>query len=160
MDRARVPEPVDIREGIESTVALLRDKASSKGAAITLSLEPDLPTIDAYASELIEVWSNLIDNALDAIPSGGKVEVIATRDIRGAAVSIIDNGPGIPASLRDRIYDPFFTTKKPGAGTGLGLNIARRLVQNHNGQIDLASRPGRTEFTVRIPCSPDSAQKS
>jgi signal transduction histidine kinase len=101
--------------------------------------------------ELNQVWANLIDNALDAAPESGSVEVQATRESRGVAVKIIDNGSGIPAEVRERIFDPIFTTKQMGQGTGLGLDIVRRLVRHNNGEISVESRPGRTEFCVLLP---------
>jgi len=97
------------------------------------------------------VWANLIDNAIDAAPESGRVEVTATRQRDAVVVSVVDNGPGVPAELGERIFEPFFTTKEMGQGTGLGLDIARRLVRQHDGQIEVDSRPGRTEFRVTLP---------
>jgi signal transduction histidine kinase len=105
----------------------------------------------AYGGELNQVWLNLIDNALDAVAPGGRVEVSADRKGAKLAVRIADNGPGIPNAVLPRIFDPFFTTKPVGQGTGLGLDIVRRLVNRHNGEIDVESRPGHTVFTVSLP---------
>jgi signal transduction histidine kinase len=97
------------------------------------------------------VWGNLIDNALDAVDHGGRIDVLAIRENGTVVVRIRDDGPGIPAELCDRIFDPFFTTKPLGYGTGLGLDIARRLALHNEGMIDFESHPGRTEFRVRLP---------
>jgi signal transduction histidine kinase len=94
---------------------------------------------------------NLIDNALDAVAVGGRVEVTASRAAGRVVVRIVDDGPGIPAAIQGRIFDPFFTTKGVGKGAGLGLDIVRRLVQQHEGEIEVESRPGRTEFRVSLP---------
>ena len=153
MDRATVPEPVDIGRGLKNTLAVLGSKAKAKSVAISVSLEEDLPAVHGFGGELNQVWSNLIDNALDAVDKGGKIEVAARSERNHVAISIMDNGPGIPKELRDRIFDPFFTTKPVGKGTGLGLDIVRRLIQRHNGQIELESTPGRTEFRVTLPIS-------
>jgi signal transduction histidine kinase len=153
MDRASVPEPVDLVRGLANTLAVLSSKAKSKSVGVTLNLEKDLPAVHGFGSELNQIWSNLIDNALDAVDEGGQVEIIAKKEKNHVMVLVIDNGHGVPTEARDRIFDPFFTTKPVGQGTGLGLDIVRRLVQRHNGQIELGSRPGRTEFRVMLPMS-------
>jgi signal transduction histidine kinase len=151
MDRAAVPEPVDVVQGLTNTLVVLRAKAKSKSAGLRLNAAEDLPSIKGFGGELNQIWSNLIENALDAVGEGGSVELSANRERDSVVVSVTDNGPGIPEAIRDRIFDPFFTTKPVGKGTGLGLDIVRRLVQRHNGQIELTSRPGRTEFRVTLP---------
>jgi signal transduction histidine kinase len=153
MDRASVPEPVDLGRGLLNTLAVLGSKAKGKSVGVTLNIEKDLPAVHGFGGELNQVWSNLIDNALDAVVEGGHIEINASRERDGVVVRVIDNGPGVPAEVRDRIFDPFFTTKPVGKGTGLGLDIVRRLIQRHNGQIELDSRPGRTEFRVTLPMS-------
>jgi signal transduction histidine kinase len=153
MDRASVPEPVDVGRGLANTITVLGSKAKGKSVGVSLSLEKDLPTVHGFGGELNQVWSNLIDNALDAVIEGGQIEIIARRERDHVTVCVIDNGHGIPVEVRERIFDPFFTTKPVGKGTGLGLDIVRRLVQRHNGQIELESRPGRTEFRVTLPMS-------
>ena len=153
MDRAAVPEPVNIVRGLTNTLAVLASKAKGKAVGVSVNLEKDLPAVHGFGGELNQVWSNLIDNALDAVDKGGQVEINARRERDRVAVRVIDNGPGIPDEIRDRIFDPFFTTKPVGQGTGLGLDIVRRLVQRHNGQIELESKPGRTEFCVTLPIS-------
>ena len=151
MDQAMVAEPVDLTQGLGNTVAVLRSKARSKSAAVVVDVEPDLPRVRGFAGELNQIWSNLIDNALDAIPVSGRVEVLVNRDHQRVVVRIIDNGAGIPEKIRERIFDPFFTTKPMGAGTGLGLDIVRRLVRHNDGEIDVETQPGRTEFRVVLP---------
>ena len=150
MDQATAAEPVDLVQSLGNTVAVLRSKARSKSAAIAVEVEPNLPRVQGFAGELNQIWVNLIDNALDAIPKGGRVEVLAGRDGTRVLVRIVDNGAGIPGEIRDRIFDPFFTTKPIGLGTGLGLDIVRRLVRHNDGEIGVESRPGRTEFRVLL----------
>ena len=153
MDRAPVAEPVDIRRGLDDTIALLEGKAGEKSAAITLAVPPDLPLVHGVGGELNQIWMNLIDNALDAAPDHGRVEVTAKRQGTYVLVCVVDDGPGIPANILEKIFDPFFTTKPVGEGTGLGLDIVRRIVNSHNGEIDVESCPGRTEFRVKMPLS-------
>ena len=104
-----------------------------------------------FAGELNQIWANLIDNALDAVPESGRVEVTANRERQRVVVRVVDNGPGIPAEIRERMFEPFFTTKPVGKGTGLGLDIVRRLVSHNDAEIEVESRPGRTEFRVSLP---------
>ena len=151
MDRASVPEPVDIGRGLANTLTVLRAKAKSKAVGMVVNVDDALPAVRGFGGELNQVWANLIDNALDAVGQGGHVELKASREGDSVVVRVIDNGAGISADIRDRIFDPFFTTKPVGEGTGLGLDIVRRLVQRHNGQIELDSNPGRTEFRVTLP---------
>ena len=107
-----------------------------------------LPDVRGIGGELNQVWLNLIDNALDAIPEGGHVDIAASQELDRVVVTIADDGPGIPPDVLPRIFDPFFTTKPPGQGTGLGLDIGRRLLRRYHGDIAVESRPGRTEFRV------------
>jgi signal transduction histidine kinase len=151
MDQANVAEPVDLGRGLGDTVAVLRSKAREKLVGVTLELEAELPKVRGFAAELNQVWGNLIDNALDAVAHGGRMEVLAARDNQWVVVRIVDDGPGIPNEIRGRIFDPFFTTKPQGQGIGLGLDIVRRLVKHNDGAIEFESRPGRTEFRVRLP---------
>lgn len=151
MDQAMVAEPVDLGVGLGNTVAVLKAKARQKQASVTVNLEDGLPRVRGFAGELNQIWGNLIDNALDAVPDGGSVEVSAKRDGERVLVRVVDNGPGIPEAVRGRIFDPFFTTKPMGQGTGLGLDIVRRLVRHNDGTIEVDSQPGRTEFRVVLP---------
>ncbi len=165
LDRAPVQE-IDLTTGIENTLVILRSKWKH-GVTIRRSYAPDLPTIEAYGSELNQVWTNLIDNAIDAMGGVGELTIAVepAPGGEGVVVEICDTGPGIPASIRERIFDPFYTTKEVGAGTGLGLHISRSIVERHGGDLELAgSEPGRTCFRVtlarRPPTIPDGAAAS
>ena len=151
MDQATVAEPVDLIQGLSNTVAVLKSKARAKSVTVTVDVEAGLPRVRGFAGELNQIWANLIDNALDAVPDSGRVEVLASREGRRVMVRVVDNGSGIPAQIRERIFDPFFSTKPVGQGTGLGLDIARRLVRHNEGEISVESQPGRTEFRVVLP---------
>jgi signal transduction histidine kinase len=153
MDRASSPEPVDLRQGLTDTSAILAHKARTKSASLTVDAPADLARPLGIGGELNQVWMNLIDNALDAVPHGGHVTVSARTEGPSVIVRVIDDGPGIPDDLKRRVFDPFFTTKAVGQGTGMGLDIARRLVESNNGRIELDSRPGNTEFRVALPIS-------
>jgi len=152
MDQATVPEPVDVEKGIDDTVTMLRSKARHKSASITVDVEPDLPRARGFAGELNQIWLNLIDNALDAIEDSGHVDVRATHERQLVVVRVIDNGRGIPDHIRNRLFEPFATSKPIGQGTGMGLEIAWRLVRHNDGDIRVVeSGPGRTEFRVEVP---------
>jgi signal transduction histidine kinase len=151
MDQAMVAEPVDLSPSLGNTVAVLKSKARGKSIAVAIELESGLPRVRGFAGELNQIWGNLIDNALDALPDGGRLEVLAGREGPSVVVRIVDNGPGIPVAIRERIFEPFFTTKGVGKGTGLGLDIVRRLVRHNDGKIEVESQPGRTEFSVTLP---------
>jgi len=150
MDHAPAAEPVDIRRGIADTLTMLNSKSRAKGIKIGVEIADDVPRVFAVGAELNQVWMNLIDNAIDAVGKSGHVTVAAERDRTGVLVRVIDDGPGVPPEIQGRIFDPFFTTKGVGEGTGLGLDIVRRLLQRHEGDISLDSRPGHTEFQVRL----------
>ena len=151
MDHARAPEPVDIGKGLADTLALLAAKARGKAVSLSNEVPADLPRARGVGGELNQVWANLVDNALDAVPEGGRVVVSARAEGPQVIVRVTDNGPGIPAEVKNRIFDPFFTTKPVGQGTGLGLDIVRRLLDQNNATIDVESAPGRTEFRVALP---------
>lgn len=151
MDRAPTAEPVDIRQGIADTLTMLGAKMRAKSVRVSVEVTNDLPRAHAVGAELNQVWMNLLDNAIDAVAVGGHVTISASRELDRVSVRIIDDGPGIPPEIRGRIFDPFFTTKGVGKGTGLGLDIVRRLLQRHAGEIAVESVPGRTEFQVRLP---------
>jgi signal transduction histidine kinase len=150
-DQPAVPEPVDIARGLSDTVAILGAKARARSVGVKLDMAPALPQVQGYGGELNQVWLNLIDNAIDAAPSSGQVEVTARHEGDSVVVRVADNGPGIPQELRDDLFDPFFTTKPVGQGQGLGLSTARALIEHHKGAIDFQSHPGRTEFAVTLP---------
>lgn len=151
MDQANVAEAVDLGPGLADTVAVLKAKACEKSVTVALEVEAELPKVRGFVGELNQIWGNMIDNALDAVESGGRVEVFVAREDPYVVVRITDDGPGIAEEVCNRIFDPFFTTKPLGHGTGLGLDIVRRLVRHNDGSIDFESRPGRTEFRVRLP---------
>jgi signal transduction histidine kinase len=151
-DRMREMADVDIREGIESTLALYDGRARGKGVRIERVLDA-VPRIRAYPGDLNQVWANLLENAIDAVPARTGVVTVRTGVEGGSVIGEIrDNGPGIPPELQERVFEPFFTTKDVGAGSGLGLDIARRVVVDlHGGELCLASTPGDTRFTVGLP---------
>jgi signal transduction histidine kinase len=151
VDVGRAPQAVNVADGLRQTLAVLRGKAREKSVGTSVVVEDGLPPVRGVAAELNQIWSNLIDNALDAVPESGSVEVLAGREGTSVIVRVIDNGSGIPEDVRGHIFDPFFTTKDVGKGTGLGLDIVRRLVARHDGDIRVESRPGRTEFSVVLP---------
>jgi signal transduction histidine kinase len=150
MDRAATREAIDIRRSLTDTLAVLGAKTRAKSVVVELTLPADLPPVHASGAELNQVWANIIDNALDAVASAGRVEVTASRQLERVVVCIADDGPGIAPEIQGRIFDPFFTTKPVGQGTGLGLDIVRRLLQRSDGEIEVESRPGRTEFRVSL----------
>jgi len=151
MDHAPTPEPVDIRRGIADTLSMLGAKTRAKSVTVSLDLPDELPRAHGVGVELNQVWMNLIENALDAVPPGGHVSVTAARELDKVVVRVVDDGPGIPPEIAERIFEPFFTTKGVGKGTGLGLDTVRRLLQRHDGGVAVESVPGRTEFQVRLP---------
>lgn len=151
VDGTDAPQAVNIGQGLSQTLAVLSGKARDKAIRLTLDIPANLPPAHGLPAELNQVWSNLIDNALDAVPHGGTVAVSAARHDGFVVVRVVDNGVGIAPEIRERIFDPFFTTKDVGKGTGLGLDIVRRLVERHDGDIEVSSEPGRTEFCVSLP---------
>jgi len=151
MDRATISGPTEVVQGITDTVAVLSSKAKAKSAMVKIDIADNLPMVRTFGGELNQVWSNLVENALDAIQQGGEVVVSARCENNNVVVRVVDNGPGIPPDIETKIFDPFFTTKAVGEGTGLGLDISRRIVRTHDGAIEVDSRPGRTEFRVILP---------
>jgi signal transduction histidine kinase len=150
LDQAPI-QTVNLHEGLDNTLIILRSKLAS-GVTVRREYATDLPLIEAYGSELNQVWTNLIDNAIDAMNGQGEITLRTRHDGQWAIVEIEDNGPGILPEIQPNIFDPFFTTKPPGQGTGLGLNISHNIiVQKHKGRIDVYSRPGQTRFEVRLP---------
>jgi signal transduction histidine kinase len=154
MDQATAPKPVDVGRGLADTITVLHSKARRKSIELALDVPSGLPSVIGLGGELNQVWSNLIDNALDAAPERGHVRVSAALEGGVLVVRVVDDGDGIPDAVRDRLFEPFFTTKQVGEGTGLGLDIAKRLVGRHEGQIEVDSRRGRTEFRVTLPLQP------
>jgi signal transduction histidine kinase len=151
MGQAAVAEPVNVGRGLADTSRLMASKLRDKNVKLRMEIPPDLPHARAFGSELNQIWMNLLENALDAVPYGGEITVTAHQDFDSISVRVIDNGHGIPDDIKSRIFDPFFTTKPVGAGTGMGLDIVRRLVFNQKGDIEVESEPGRTVFRVVLP---------
>ncbi|RRA99872.1 sensor histidine kinase [Larkinella rosea] len=151
MDRGTGRECIHIREGIDSTLVLLKHKLKEKNIQVDVQIPDDLPQLEAFPSELNQVWTNLIDNAVDAMSEGGHLQITGEVDHEFELIRVIDNGSGIPGDQIDHIFEPFFTTKAVGKGTGLGLDIAQGIIRHHNGRIYVTSEPGRTEFKVCIP---------
>lgn len=149
----QMPEQeVDIHAGIENTLVMLRYRLKH-GIEVVREYDRTLPPVCARGSELNQVWTNLISNAIDAMKQSGKLRIRTARAGNCAMVDVIDNGPGIPAELQPRIFEPFFTTKPVGEGTGLGLDAVYRIVNKHHGDVHFESRLGETRFTVQIPFS-------
>jgi len=152
MDSGQAKGPTDLHRDLDSTLTMLNHKVRAKNVQVTRDYAAGLPEIQAFAGELNQVWTNLLDNAFDAVAPGGKVEIRTRRENGYVRVDVQDDGPGIPDNALDNIWDPFFTTKPMGQGTGLGLDIARRIVERrHSGEMSVESVPGDTRFTVRLP---------
>jgi signal transduction histidine kinase len=152
MDQASSQE-VDVHQGLESTLLILKYKLRKKNIELTREYGTDLPRIKAYGSELNQVWTNLIVNAIEAMQDGGKLKVRTRREPTDVMIEIRDNGAGIPESVKTHIFEPFFTTKAVNEGTGLGLDTVARIVRKHRGNIRFDSKPGDTCFQVRLPFS-------
>ena len=153
MDRAPAQE-VDVHEGIENTLVILGHKLKGN-VEVAREYDPALPRVPAHGGELNQVWTNLIDNAIDAVSGNGglgHLKIKTSREGGWVTVEVTDDGPGIPRDIKGRIFEPFFTTKPVGEGTGLGLDIARRIVtRRHGGDMRVDSKPGETRFSVRLP---------
>lgn len=156
MDRGAGKTTVDLGEGIRSTLTLLDHKVRGSNVTVTLDLANDLPTVCGWPGELNQVWTNLIDNAIDAMPGGGELTISSEVEHHNDGLAFVltkiaDTGTGISDDIRDSIFDPFFTTKEIGKGTGLGLDIVQGIVNHHNGSIKVTSQPGHTEFSICLP---------
>jgi signal transduction histidine kinase len=149
LDQAPVQE-VDVNADLENTLVILRHKLGT-GVKVVRQFDPGLPHIEAYSSELNQVWTNLIDNAIDGLGGRGQITLRTVVQDGDVAVEVADDGPGIPPEIQKRIFEPFFTTKAPGKGTGLGLHIVYTIVHKHGGHIEVDSRPGATCFRVCLP---------
>jgi signal transduction histidine kinase len=151
MDRGGLVE-IDLHEGLETTLAVLGYKLKNTEIDVVRDYDRTLPKLTLQGSELNQVWTNLLDNAIDALGERGTITIATSSDGACAVIEISDDGPGVPDDIAARIFDPFFTTKDVGQGTGLGLATARRIVvDRHDGSLTLDSRPGRTTFRVRLP---------
>lgn len=151
MDRANDQEPTNVHEGIHNTLTILNHKLKKNKVKLEEKLDPDLPAISASPGELNQVWTNVIDNALDAMEDGGTLSIITQTIGTNVNVQISDSGPGIPEEVQGRIFEPFFTTKDVGKGTGMGLEVVQRIVEGHKGTIRLTSKPGNTNFEFCFP---------
>jgi signal transduction histidine kinase len=150
MDQAHV-QSIDVHDGLESTLTILAHKLRKGDVTVERHYDRSLPQITAHGSQLNQVWTNLIDNAIDALDGAGTVSITTRRTGDQVVVEIGDDGPGIPPELQSRLFEPFFTTKEVGKGTGLGLDVVHRIVTNHRGQVRVESKPGDTRFQVRLP---------
>jgi len=151
MDQAPIQQ-VDIPQSLETTLAMLQSRLEK--VEVERRYAADLPRIAAYASELNQVWMALIENALDAMQDRGRLTLSAHCLGEFLVVEIWDDGPGIPEDVQGRIFEPFYTTKAPGSGLGLGLDTAQRIVRQHRGYLHVTSQPGATCFQVRLPVEP------
>jgi signal transduction histidine kinase len=150
MDRAS-HQRVDLREGLESTLLVMGPKLRT-GVTVLRHWGDDVPLVDGMPGELNQVWTNLVDNAVDAMGGAGTLTVTTCRDGDGVVVEVADTGAGLSPEALQRAFEAFYTTKDVGRGTGLGLDIARRIVvDRHGGSIDVQSKPGDTRFRVRLP---------
>jgi signal transduction histidine kinase len=154
MDRPSDREAISVATGMDTVLALFGERFTQKGVHVHREYAPDLPMVSVFVSEVNRLWAILLSNALDAVPQDGTITVRACRDTGAVLAEVVDNGPGVPPEIRDRIWEPFFTTKDVGLGAGLGLDIARRIVARHSGSIELHQMPGETAFAVRLPVSP------
>jgi signal transduction histidine kinase len=151
LDRA-THQDIDVRDGLISTLVMLGHKIKEASVSVVKELDPSLPLIPAHPAELNQVWTNLIDNAIGAMPDGGTLTVRTSRQDDRVLVEICDTGTGVPPELQQKIFEPFFTTKPVGQGTGLGLDISYRVItQRHQGDLRVASKPGDTRFQVWLP---------
>jgi signal transduction histidine kinase len=151
MDRGELVT-VDLHEGLETTLAVLAHKLKHTAIAVERDYDRSIPPATVRGSELNQVWTNLLDNAIDALGERGTITIATRRDGACAEIDVTDDGPGVPDEVRDRVFDSFFTTKDVGHGTGLGLATARRIVvDRHGGALNLITEPGRTTFRVRLP---------
>ncbi|HUV28177.1 MAG TPA: CoA-binding protein [Anaerolineales bacterium] len=149
LDQAPI-QAVDVHEGLNNTLVMLRHKLK-EGIEVKRDYTEGLPKIQAYGSELNQVWTNIIDNAIDAMNGKGEIFIKTRQKGDWVIVDLEDNGPGIPDDIRERIFSPFFTTKAVGKGTGLGLNISYKIIEKHAGEVKVFSKPGKTRFQVSLP---------
>jgi signal transduction histidine kinase len=153
MDQGRGKEFADIHSGIESTLTMMNYRLKKGNIEVIEEFDKTMPKILALVGELNQVWTNLIDNAVDAMqPAGkGQLRIKTKKDGEYAEITFTDNGPGIPDDIKTQIFDPFFTTKEMGKGTGLGLDVVNQIIRQHKGSVKVDSVPGRTSFIVCFP---------
>ena len=155
MDQAPV-QNVDIVKVLETTLIIMNHKLKH-GVVVQRDYHPIPLLVNSFGSELNQVWTNLIDNAIDAMHGKGELKVRTYRDDECVVVEIADNGPGISPESEPHIFEPFFTTKGVGEGTGLGLDTVQRIVKKHRGNIQVRSKPGDTRFQVWLPLANGSS---
>ena len=148
MDQMPIQE-VDVPESLENTLAMVASRL--RNVRVIREFEPNAPCVSAYGRELNQVWTALIENALDAVQDQGEIKLMVRTAGDMLLIEIWDNGPGIPVELQARIFEPFFTTKPPGNGLGLGLDVVSRIVRMHRGYVTVQSKPGETCFQIRLP---------
>jgi signal transduction histidine kinase len=158
MDQSPV-QNVDIIKSLETTLTIMHHKLK-RGVAVERDYQPVPLLVDSFGSELNQVWTNIIDNAIDAMGGKGQIRIRTYRDNGCVVVEIGDNGPGIRPEIQGRIFEPFFTTKGVGEGTGLGLDTVQRIVRRHRGSVQVNSKPGDTRFQVLLPVAGAQAQKA
>jgi signal transduction histidine kinase len=152
-------QAVDVHDSLQSTLTILGHKLRIKQIKVEKRFDASPPTIETHSSALGQVWTNLIDNAADASPANGEIEIATWNEPNLLAVSVTDRGAGIAPEVLPHIFEPFFTTKPQGSGTGLGLEIVHRIVtQKLGGTIDVQSKPGETRFVVKLPRHAASAR--
>lgn len=151
MDQTNDLQPTDIHRDIENTLTLMGYKLREKNITVKKIFSEELPDIPVYVGEMNQVWTNIIDNAIYAMPKNGELTIETSFDPKNVYVKITDNGKGIPKEILSKIFDPFFTTKKVGEGTGIGLDLVNRIIKHHGGEIKVHSEPGKTEFAICIP---------
>jgi signal transduction histidine kinase len=151
MDQASDRQWVELHTGLDSTLTMLNHKLKSKNIEVIRQYQEKLPPVRGIVNELNQLWTNLIDNAIDAMKEGGKLQIVTSKEGSFIIVKIIDNGAGISPEIISKIFDPFFTTKAIGQGTGLGLDIVNRIVMNHSATIKVDSVPGHTQFIISFP---------
>jgi signal transduction histidine kinase len=155
MDKTASKE-VDVHAGLNNTLIMLGHKLKKGDIEVVRDYEKNLPPVCGHGGELNQVWTNLIDNAIDAVDGHGRITVRTASENGRVLIEIADDGPGIPNEVREKIFEPFYTTKDVGKGTGLGLDISHRVVvEDHKGDIRVLSEPGDTRFQVRLPILPE-----
>jgi signal transduction histidine kinase len=160
MDQAAAVQEIDLHKGLENTLLILKYKLKKKNIDVAREYDENLPKLRAHGSLLNQVWTNLIDNAIDAMPAsggGGRLKIRTRLEPDAVLIEIRDNGAGIPPEIQPHIFEPFYTTKGVNEGTGLGLDTVSRIVRKHRGHIRFETKPGDTCFQVRLPLAPKSA---
>ena len=151
MDRGSAMIPTDIHEGMKSTLIMLKHKLKQKDIRLQKNWDQSVPKILANPGELNQVWTNIIDNAIDAMHQKGTLKITTQADNRFVRVDITDSGDGISEENLGKLFDPFFTTKSIGQGTGMGLDIVKKIMDHHKGDVQVESKPGETTFTICLP---------